>query len=98
MAVQRDVTAFCLRDLEQVGAHSGQADRLSRSCTLVGGGHLLQIKVVDAKENSRSRQKCKKTSHKKSVASIAAARKYNAQGRALGNNGPFFGSEPRPLC
>src|SRR5260370_18415968 len=51
MAVQSDVTALRLRDLQQVGAHSGKVDGLCRCGSFIGHRHLPQIILVHAEED-----------------------------------------------
>src|SRR6266851_1624777 len=86
-AVQRDVAAFRLSDLEQVAPHARKANRLCGSCALIRGWHFLQIKVVYAKKNGGSNEDHGKGAHRGIVASTGASRKPRACDRALGNNG-----------
>src|SRR5260370_31842556 len=51
MVVQSDVTSLRLRDLQQVGAHSGKVDGLCRCGPFIGDGHLPQIILVHTEED-----------------------------------------------
>lgn len=52
LAVQRDISAFGLGDLQEVAAHARQADRLCRRGTLVGRWHLFQVELVHTKQEN----------------------------------------------
>src|SRR6266566_5828113 len=79
-AVQRDVAAFRLSDLEQVAAHARKADRLCGSCALIRGWHFLQIKVVYAKKNGSGNEDHGKGAHRGIVASTGASRQVENTG------------------
>src|SRR6266581_3939929 len=97
-AIQRNIAAFRLSDLEQVAAHARKANRLCGSCALIRGWHFLQIKMVYAKENGGSNEDHGKGAHRGIVASIGASSKPRACDRALGNNGLLFRPGSQPLC
>ena len=50
MPVRRYIPAFRLRDLQEIAAHAGEADRLRRRRAFIRGRHLLQISAVDDKK------------------------------------------------
>jgi len=66
--VQRSVGTLGLGDLQQVHAHSSEIDRLGGRSALVGGGHLLEVKIVDPEGQGGSYDKTRKSSHGSSLA------------------------------
>ena len=75
MAVGSDVSALCLRDLQQVHAYAGETNGLSRSGASVRGGHLFKIEKIDSAGDGKCGQKRYKVFHRRSVARQATAYK-----------------------
>lgn len=86
MAIQRDITALGLGDLQQVGAHTGQADGLRGRRAFIRHRHLFEIEMVDSKERGSGNQDCSKRAHKKIVALKMRQQEKNADQGALDGN------------
>jgi hypothetical protein len=63
VAIQGDVAALRLRDLQQISADAGQADGLRGSSAGISRGHSGQIEVVDPEKESSYNKKNGKGAH-----------------------------------
>jgi len=82
MAVQREESPFCLRNLQEIAADAGQADRLCGGGALVGRRHFLEIVVIHAKQKGTCDEKRDQGTHDLIVFPTLAACKYLALARA----------------
>lgn len=67
MAVQGDVAALGLRNLQKIHADASEADRLGGRGALVGRRHFLEIVVIDPKQKRGSDKNRDESSHGKSL-------------------------------
>ena len=79
MAVQSDVAALRLGNLQKIGADASEADGLRRGRAFIGHRHLLEIIVIDAKEKSTSNEHRDQSTHNRSLALGRSACKCGAK-------------------
>jgi hypothetical protein len=89
MAVQNDVPALRLCDLQQVCAHSSEANGLCGSRSFIGGGHLLQRILVHTEEDCCGDENASQGAHVPIVALLRASSKTVTQISAGGGNSLF---------
>ena len=98
VAVLRDKKALGLRDLQQIASNAREADGLRGRRAFVGGGHFLQIEVIDTEEYGGSDENHSKGSHGLIVFPVRPHHKTSVRPRAEGNNGLLFSMRFSGLC
>lgn len=87
MAVQRDITALGLCDLQEIHPDAREADRLCGGSTLIRRRHLLQGIAIDSEQNGASHENAYQRTHDLILFPALEGRKRTVFLRAEGGNG-----------
>lgn len=90
IAVEGDVAAFGLGDLEEVHAHAGETDGLGGGGALIGDGHLPEVILVHAEKDGGGYEDDGQYAHEQSVICQSASRNGRARRCAKSDNWRSF--------